>query len=250
MPQHSPTILTISGADSSGSAGIAADIRAITALGGHAAFAITALTAQNSTGVTAIEPVSPDFVAGQITAALDDGNVKAIKTGMLHRAEIVETIADILEKSPDIPLVIDPVLASNSGTQLLDTNGKNAMISRLFPLATLITPNIPEAEILLNTSCTDMQAAVQSLLTLNCKGVLLKGGHAPEGSTITDIYADATTAQIYESPRINIPNVRGTGCALASAIATDLAQGQNVQKAIQTGRTYIQKIITRAASGC
>ena len=241
-----PRILIIAGSDSGGGAGIQADIKTVTALGGYAATAITALTAQNSLGVFGVHPVPAAFVAQQTRLVLDDIGADCIKTGMLVDAAIIAAVADILETvARPIPLVVDPVMVSKSGAALLDPEAVSTLVARLFPKATLITPNIPEAEALLNTAIrTEAQQAqaAQDLLALGAKAVLLKGGHA-SGDDVVDILATAVGFTSFASPRLPGRPAHGTGCTLASAIATGLAAGLDLDDAIDRARDYVIKAI-------
>lgn len=239
-------ILVIAGSDSGGGAGIQADIKTVGALGGYAATAITALTAQNTHGVFGIHPVPAEFVAQQIQLILSDIGADCIKTGMLLNASVITAIAETLDHHrPTIPLVIDPVMVSKSGADLLDPLAVSALISKLFPKADLITPNIPEAESLLGILIKteeDQSNAARDLLSLGPQAVLLKGGHA-SGDHVVDILATAHSITRFASPRLPGRAAHGTGCTLASAIATGLAQGHDLNTAVTLARDYVQKAI-------
>ncbi len=242
-------VLVIAGSDSGGGAGIQADIKTVTALGGYAATAITALTAQDSQGVYGVSEVSPGFVSRQIKVVLSDIGADCIKTGMLHNADIVDAVADAYEaQGAGIPLVLDPVMAAKSGDPLLDTEARQTLKRRLLIHATLLTPNLPEAEILSGLTVRtreEMHHAAATLLTLGPKHVLLKGGHL-EGDTIYDVFAHSAGVREFESPRIRSRHTHGTGCTLASAIATGLAQGMEIEAAIERARNYVMEAIRTA----
>ncbi len=250
IPINQGRVLIIAGSDSGGGAGIQGDIKTVTALGGYAATAITALTAQNTQGVFGIHEVPDDFIRQQITLVLDDIGADAIKTGMLHKASVIETIASSLPPNPQspIPLVLDPVMFAKGGAPLLQPDAIATLKQRLFPLATLVTPNIPEAEYLSGITIRttdDMRRAAERILALGCKAVLIKGGHL-EGDTVTDLLVTADGSELFEQPRLHTPHTHGTGCALASAIATGLAQGMNVPDAVKRARDYVRKAIEHA----
>ncbi len=242
-------VLIIAGSDSGGGAGIQADIKAVTALDGYAATAITALTAQNTKGVFGIWAAPPDFVARQMEVVLSDIGADCIKTGMLHNAEVIAVVADALAAhAADVPLVVDPVMVAKGGEALLDPAAIGALKERLLPRATIITPNLPEAEALTGGTVADlgaMKEAAEELLSLGPKAVLLKGGHLV-GETLYDVLATDGGLEVYESPRIETPNTHGTGCTLASAIATGIAQDMLLRDAVMRARMYVQEAIRRA----
>ena len=239
-------VLVIAGSDPSGGAGIQGDIKTISALRGYAMTAITALTAQNTLGVFGIHPVPEPFIAQQITLCLSDIGADAIKTGMLHSAAVIETVVANVPKN--IPLVVDPVMVAKSGAPLLEAEALTALKTKLIPRATLITPNLPEAELLLGRPITDDKAeyAARELLGLGCDAVLLKGGHGT-GNTLTDILVtkDGTLLKL-TTERIATRHTHGTGCAMASAIATGLAQQLSLADAFTRAHEYIQDAIRRA----
>lgn len=242
-----PRILIIAGSDSGGGAGIQADIKTVSMLGGYAMTAITAITAQNTQGVTGIHPVPPDFVREQIRVVAADIGVDAIKTGMLHDAAVMEAVADGIA-SLDVPLVLDPVMVSTSGSALLEVEAIDTLIQRLFPLATLITPNIPEAAILSRREIanrTDMEQAARTIATFRAQAILVKGGHLP-GKDVYDLLWQNGQPHWFHSPRIDSPHTHGTGCTLASAIATGLAQGLPIIQAIDKARKYVHEAIRTA----
>ena len=241
-------VLSIAGSDPSGGAGIQADIKTITALGGYAASAITALTAQNTTGVFGIYDVSPDFITRQIELVLSDIGADAIKTGMLHKAEVIETVAASLKNHAGIPLIVDPVMMAKGGASLLEAAAIEALKTRLIPVAQLVTPNVPEAELLSGIyipNVAGMIRAGQEILKLGAKAVLVKGGHLA-GPKVTDILVTAQGEKSFESERINTKHTHGTGCTLASAIATGIAQKLPVDEAVRRARDYVWEAIKQA----
>ncbi len=244
-----PRVLIIAGSDSSGGAGIQGDIKTVTMLGGYAMTAITALTAQNTRGVAAIYDVPPEFIEHQVTLCLEDIGADIIKTGMLHRADIIHAIANTLEHyALGIPIIVDPVMVAKGGASLLQNDASNALTSRLIPLATLITPNIPEAEVLVGrriTSLLDMKLAAEELLELGCRAVLLKGGHL-EGDIIYDVLLSHQDYDVFESTRIQSHHTHGTGCTLASAIATLLIKHNDINIAVHLARDYVRRAIETA----
>ena len=238
----------MAGSDSGGGAGVQADIKTITTIGGYAASAITALTAQNSTGVQSILPVPPDFVAAQMTSVLEDIGADAIKTGMLANQGIIQAVAGVLEMYSDLPVVVDPVMVATSGDYLLGADAVDALKTSLIPGAALITPNIPEAEILTGkkiTSLDDMTLATTALLDLGAEAILLKGGHL-QGSMVHDILADKNGVETFSHKRIETRHSHGTGCTLASAIACYLASGMDLKKAVAMSREYVLKALLSA----
>ena len=246
-------VLIVAGSDSGGGAGIQADIKTVTALGGFAATAITALTAQNTRGVFGVLGVAPDFIQQQMRVVLEDIGADAIKTGMLHTAEVIDAVCAVIEVEGDvgeggIPLVVDPVMVATSGDALLDAGAVNALAERLIPLASIVTPNVPEAERLSGLSIVtpeDMRRAGDKLLALGPEAVLLKGGHL-KGDTVVDLLITPDSVETFASPRIETSNTHGTGCTLASAIATGLAQGLGLSEAVTRARDYLQEAIRTA----
>ncbi len=242
-------VLIVAGSDSGGGAGIQADIKTVSMLDAYAATAITALTAQNTEGVFGVLPIPPEFVRRQIEVVLDDIGADAIKTGMLHDAAVIETIAAVLrERATAIPLVVDPVMVAKGGARLIDPTAVEALKQLLIARAEIVTPNLPEAEILCGATIgnlAQMRAAGETLLALGCQAVLVKGGHLP-GETVSDVLVTAGGARVWESPRIATRHTHGTGCTLASAIAASLAQGQDVENAVDRARTYVQRAIAGA----
>ena len=242
-------VLIIAGSDSGGGAGIQADIKTVSMLDAYAATAITALTAQNTEGVFGVLPIPPEFVRRQIEVVLDDIGADAIKTGMLHDAAVIETIAAVLqERATAIPLVVDPVMVAKGGARLIDPAAVEALKQLLIARAEIVTPNLPEAEILCGATIgnlAQMRAAGETLLALGCRAVLVKGGHL-SGETVSDVLVTTGGARVWESPRIATRHTHGTGCTLASAIAASLAQGQDVENAVDRARTYVQRAIAGA----
>jgi hydroxymethylpyrimidine/phosphomethylpyrimidine kinase len=234
--------LTIAGSDSSGGAGIQADLKTFSAFGVYGASAITALTAQNTRGVAAVEPVAARFVVAQIDAVLGDLEVGAIKTGMLANAEIVAAVAGRLSATAGLPLVVDPVMVATSGDVLLTDDAIESVKRQLIPLATLITPNLPEAARLLGTEAAadDAQAAEQAraLFRFGCGAVLLKGGHGT-GEAAVDILCDPSGTERLVRPRIATPHTHGTGCTLSAAIAALLAQGVALREAVVRAKDFV-----------
>ncbi|MBT6095779.1 MAG: bifunctional hydroxymethylpyrimidine kinase/phosphomethylpyrimidine kinase [Rhodospirillaceae bacterium] len=242
-------VLIIAGSDSGGGAGIQADIKTVTALGGFAMTAVTALTAQNTLGVHAIHDVPPDFIAQQMRVVLEDIGADAIKIGMLGNAAAIEAVADALSAyAPEIPIILDPVMVAKGGAALLEDDASGALISRLLPMATLLTPNIPEAEVLAARSIADiddMEAAGRALIDAGAKAVLMKGGHM-EGDVLTDLLIEGGRIEIYSSPRQETAHTHGTGCTLASACAVGVAQGLELPQAVARARDYVQEAIRTA----
>jgi hydroxymethylpyrimidine/phosphomethylpyrimidine kinase len=242
-------VLIIAGSDSGGGAGIQADIKSITMLDAYAATAITALTAQNTEGVFGVLPVPPDFIRRQIEVVLDDIGADAVKTGMLHDLAVIETIAAVLDKrATGIPLVVDPVMVAKGGARLIDPDALDGLKRLLIARADILTPNLPEAEMLCGKTIRnldEMRAAGDSLLTLGCRAVLVKGGHLPQ-ATVADVLVTAQGVRVWESPRLETRHTHGTGCTLASAIAAGLAQGMEVEDAVDRGRDYVQRAIAGA----
>ncbi|MBI1210470.1 MAG: bifunctional hydroxymethylpyrimidine kinase/phosphomethylpyrimidine kinase [Alphaproteobacteria bacterium] len=242
-------VLTIAGSDSGGGAGIQADVKTITALGGYAATAVTAITVQNTLGVSEVYPVPPAIVAAQIKAVLSDIGADAIKTGMLADAATTKAVIESLSAhGAGIPLIIDPVMVAKGGARLLDERALGALRELIRHGAALLTPNLPEAEVLTGRTIStveEMRGAIDPLLDLGASGVLLKGGHL-RGSDIVDIYADNGTRREWRGSRIETRNTHGTGCTLASAIAAGVARGVPMIEAIERARRYVRKAIETA----
>jgi len=242
-------VLIVAGSDSGGGAGIQADLKTVTALGGYGATAITALTAQNTEGVFGVVGVDPPFIRRQMEVVLHDIGADAIKTGMLHTAAVIDAVVDALEElAPDVPLVADPVMVAQSGHALLDPDAVETLLRRLVPRATVLTPNAPEAEALTGrgiAGVADMEAAGRALLDHGARAVLVKGGHL-SGVLVSDVLVTGGELRCFESPRIETLHTHGTGCTLASAIATGLAQGLDLEPAVRRARAYLMEAIRRA----
>lgn len=245
MTTH-PIALTIAGSDSSGGAGIQADLKTFTAFAVYGASVVTALTAQNTCGVQGVSAVAPAFVAAQIASVLDDLDVGAVKTGMLANAEIIAVVAGALAMRPDIPLVVDPVMVATSGDPLLQPDAVAAFKSMLFPRACLITPNLPEAARLLGQPVAKTEAeAREQLLALGALGaraVLLKGGHGTGDEAVDFLLVDGQIKRL-ASPRIATRNTHGTGCTLSAAIVALLAQRLDMETAVTRAKTYVHRAI-------
>jgi hydroxymethylpyrimidine/phosphomethylpyrimidine kinase len=241
--------LTIAGSDSSGGAGIQADLKTFSVLGVYGASAITALTAQNTQGVEAVLVVPPDFVAQQIRVVARDLNIAAIKIGMLATSEIIAAVAGALEALPGVPMVLDPVMVAASGDVLLDDDAIETLRTVLLPRATLITPNLPEAATLLDSDEAkderEMSAQAAALRSLGAKAVLIKGGHA-EGTEAVDLLLDGDGELRLAAPRVATGNTHGTGCTLSSAIAAELAKGASLRDAVTAAKAYVTAAIAAA----
>jgi len=241
------TVLTIAGSDSSGGAGIQADLRTFAALGVHGATAITAITAQNSQGVSAIAPLSADLVTAQIEAVAADGPLHATKIGMLANAAIVEAVAAAIDDL-ELPLaVLDPVLASTSGTRLLDTDGVQMLRLELLPRVLVVTPNVVEAEALSGrtiASLADAYDAAKRLHDMGAAHVIVKGGHLPgDDRTSVDVLFDGVAIHEARVPRIAGPVRRGTGCSFAAAVAAELALGRPLVEAAVRAQQHVARLI-------
>jgi hydroxymethylpyrimidine/phosphomethylpyrimidine kinase len=240
-------VLAIGGSDPGGGAGIQADIKTITALGGYAASAVTAVTVQDTLGVHGIHPIPPAIIGAQIKAVLADIGADAIKTGMLGDAAAVEAVLEALAVWPAIPLVVDPVMIAGSGTRLMDERALTPL-RRLIALAALVTPNAPEAETLTGVAvvCVDDQrAAAEALLAAGARAVMVKGGHVP-GDRVIDLLITPRGETIFEGERIVTRHTHGTGCTLASACATGLAQGMALEAAVARAWAYTAEAIRQA----
>jgi hydroxymethylpyrimidine/phosphomethylpyrimidine kinase len=243
-------VLIAAGSDSGGGAGIQADIKTVTALGGYAATAITALTAQNTRGVFGVVPVAPAFIRQQLEVVLDDIGADCVKTGMLHDSEVIEAVAGTLAKAPEVPLVVDPVMIAKGGESLLQAAAIATLKARLLPRATVLTPNLPEAEALTGLAIADREAmrrAGETLRAMGAEAVLVKGGHLP-GKRLVDVLVAADGVHVFEGERIETRHTHGTGCTLASAIATGLAQGLVLRDAVARARAYVIEAIRTAPS--
>lgn len=244
--------LTIAGSDSSGGAGIQADLKTFSALGCYGMSVITALTAQNTTGVRSIHPVPASFVREQLQAVLDDLGTDAVKIGMLFSAEIIREVAGVLREYVLGRIVLDPVMVAQSGDKLLKDRAVEAIKSELMPLASLVTPNLPEAEVLLGRKIQDlkdMQAAARELAVSHCQAVLIKGGHLKEKQSTDLLYLrDEDRFVKLEADFIQTKNNHGTGCTLSSAVAACLARGLDPESAVRRAKDYISEAI-RAGAG-
>jgi hydroxymethylpyrimidine/phosphomethylpyrimidine kinase len=242
-------VLIAAGSDSGGGAGIQADIKTVTALGGYAATAITALTAQNTTGVFGVVPVDPAFIRQQMEVVLGDIGADCVKTGMLHNAAVIETVVETLEHlAPGVPLVVDPVMVAKGGAALLEDDAVVAVKRRLIPRAALVTPNLPEAEVLTGLAIGDvdgMKRAAEQLVRLGAQAALVKGGHLA-GPVVRDVLLLGDGLHVFEGERIATRHTHGTGCTLASAIATGLAQGMELVPAVERARAYLVEAIRTA----
>ena len=242
-------VLVVAGSDSGGGAGIQADVKTVTALGGYAATAITALTAQDTRGVHGVYPVDVAFVVQQIDVVLSDIGADAIKTGMLVSADAIRAVAAACERlGAGVPVVVDPVMVAKGGAALLEASAVAALRSELLPRAAVLTPNIPEAEALTGErieGVAGMRRAAAALLALGAHAVLLKGGHLP-GDVVTDLLCDASGERVFEGPRIATRSTHGTGCTLASALAVGLAQGLSLASAADRARRYVREAIRTA----
>jgi hydroxymethylpyrimidine/phosphomethylpyrimidine kinase len=243
-------VLTIAGSDSGGGAGIQADLKTFAALGCYGMTAITAITAQNTLGVTAIHAVPPDILKAQLCAVFDDIGVDAVKIGMLHAPETVRTVAWALRHYGVRHVVLDPVMVATSGDRLIAEDTVQVLVRELFTLATVVTPNLDEAALLIGRDITgidELDRAADDLLALGAPAVLLKGGHL-RGDMVVDVLATATgERQRLQSPRIASRNVHGTGCTLSSAIAAQLALGEPLGRAVTLARAYILQAIAHGA---
>jgi hydroxymethylpyrimidine/phosphomethylpyrimidine kinase len=248
--KHYPRVLSIAGSDSGGGAGIQADLKTFSALGCYGMTAITALTAQNTQGVRGIHGVPPEFLAAQIDAVLEDIGADAVKIGMLHAPEIVRVVARAIRKYKLRHVVLDPVMVATSGDRLIAEETVSVLVQELFPLATVITPNLDEAELLLGHKIDGIPAlegAARELQALGAQGVLLKGGHL-KGDEVVDLLLQGARAPLrLASPRIASGNVHGTGCTLSSAIAAQLALGHGLEDAVRLARAYILGAIAAGA---
>ncbi|WP_397410356.1 bifunctional hydroxymethylpyrimidine kinase/phosphomethylpyrimidine kinase [Polaromonas sp.] len=245
-----PRVLSIAGSDSGGGAGIQADLKTFAALGCYGMTAITALTAQNTQGVRAIHGVPPAMLRDQIDAVVEDIGVDAVKIGMLHSPEIVQAVAEAIDRHALEKIVLDPVMVATSGAVLIDNPAIEVLVRELFPRAVLVTPNLDEAALLVGrplNNAEDMEAAAHALLARGARAVLLKGGHLP-GDTVMDLLLTAAGERHWmQAPRIRSANTHGTGCTLSSAIAAGLALGQPLQEAVEMARAYVRAALLAGA---
>ena len=243
-----PIAWTIAGSDSGGGAGIQADLKVMNAFGVHGCSAITALTAQNTLGVTSCEPASASMLRSQLDTLLTDLPPAAVKTGMLGSGEICRVLVDFFDAFPDTkpPLICDPVLKSTSGTSLLESDAIKLLTETLFPHVTLLTPNLPEVEMLLGRPGGAIEDAAKRLLETGIQAVLIKGGHS-NGNRCSDYWTDGTDAIRLSSPRIQTSASHGTGCILSSAIAAGIAAGKSMRDAVIDAKTYLNQSLKQPA---
>ena len=247
-------LLTIAGSDSSGGAGIQADLKTFAAHGTFGMSVITAVTAQNTQGVTMVQDIDAGVIEAQIDAVFDDIRVDAVKIGMVSRPEIIKTIADRLRDYKPQIVVLDPVMISKSGYPLLAPEACETLIKELLPLATLVTPNLPEAEAITGMQVTEkaqMRAVAEKIITLGAKAVLVKGGHLSD--TADDLLFDGSTETWFPGKRIPTKNTHGTGCTLSSSLAANLAKGLVLPEAVRTSKAYVTEAIEHGielGSGC
>ncbi|MBD1150136.1 bifunctional hydroxymethylpyrimidine kinase/phosphomethylpyrimidine kinase [Pelagibacterales bacterium SAG-MED29] len=238
-------ILIIAGSDSSGGAGIQADIKTVTALGGYAMTAVTAVTIQNTKGVSAVIPIAPKEIGKQILFTCKDIKPNGIKIGMLHSSQVIKSVAKVLKKVKTSKIVLDPVMVAKGGARLIDKSAIKTLKDKLIRKAYLITPNIPEAEVLTKTkikTLEDMIYAANILLKFGVKNVLLKGGHR-KSKYIEDILLNTKEIKIFKNKKIKTKNTHGTGCTLSSAIATFLSCGKPLKKSCELGIKYVNQAI-------
>ncbi len=249
MRNHIPIAVTIAGSDSGGGAGIQADLKSFSANKTYGASVITALTAQNTMGVSAIHDVPADFIAAQMVAVFSDLDVAAVKIGMLSQIETIEAVAKGLDKFEQNTVVLDPVMVAESGDPLLAGEAVSALVSNLFPRASLITPNLHEAAKILDTdmvtSREQMRDQAHALLAMGAKAVLLKGGHSDDDEA-ADILVSAEDDKWFSAPRIDTQNTHGTGCSLSSAIAANLAHGATLEEAVSKAKIWLTGAIKSA----
>jgi hydroxymethylpyrimidine/phosphomethylpyrimidine kinase len=248
MPEALGRVLIIAGSDSGGGAGIQADIKTVTALGGYAATAVTAITVQNTLGVSDIHPLPPSLVVAQARAVLEDIGADALKIGMLGDAAMVEAVARILDGARGLPVVADPVMVAKGGAILLEEGAVRALRALIVPRAALLTPNAPEAAALTGLPVEthdDLRRAGEALLALGASAVLMKGGHVA-GETVVDVLITAAGETTFEGARIHTRHTHGTGCTLSSACATGLAQGLPLEQAVARAWAYTAEAIRRA----
>ena len=242
-----PKAMTIAGSDSGGGAGIQADLKTFAALGVYGTSVLTAITAQNTRGVMAVHEVPPEMVTAQMDAVLTDIGADAVKTGMLANSSIIEAVAEGLERHGVTRLVVDPVMVAKSGDRLLREDAVKALRTRLLPLATVVTPNIPEAEVLAEMTIEtpeDARTAARRIREQGAKAVVVKGGHMP-GPAVDRLY-DGDTFSEFSTPRIETKNTHGTGCTFASAIAAGLAKGMELEEAVKTAKDFVTQALRRS----
>ena len=243
-----PRVLTVAGSDSGGGAGIQADLKTFTALGTYGMSVVTALTAQNTVGVNGIHAIPADFVGQQLDAVLGDIGADAVKTGMLANAEVIDVVAERLEDAAIEYIVVDPVMVAGSGDRLLEENAVCVLRERLFPLAYVVTPNVPEAELLTGLQCAntdDMRTVAQGIAVMGPKYVLIKGGHLP-GEVVIDMLFDGVSFHEFRAARIPTRGAHGTGCTLAAALAAYLARGDDPVRSVESAKEYLAEAIRSA----
>ena len=248
-----PVAMTIAGSDSGGGAGIQADLKTFAALGVFGTSAITALTAQNTAGVSGVHSVPPEFVVSQIEMVLDDLPVAAVKTGMLATAPILSAVAELAAAGKLPNLVVDPVMVASSGARLLDLNAERAYVEQLFPNATVVTPNLLEAQVLLGrgiTTLAEQRAAAEELAALGPRVVIVKGGHAVTDTPgeAVDIVVTGGAVTELRAPRVPTRNNHGSGCSFASAVAAGLALGMSTLDAVVAAKDFVHRAVTGAAT--
>ena len=240
------SVLTIAGSDSGGGAGIQADLKTFAAHRVHGLSAIAALTAQNTRGVTGIAVTDPAFIAEQIDACFADFDIRAVKLGMLANSEVIHAVSDALERQHPVPVVVDPVMVATSGAALLDPSAVRALMDRLLPIAAVVTPNLPEAEVMLARHIVDAEDVLdgaRALIERGGRGVLLKGGHLRGGGPVVDVLAlPGGRVERFEHPRLDV-RAHGTGCTLASAIAANLALGHSLATACARAADYVHRAL-------
>lgn len=241
-----PSVLTIAGFDGSGGAGIQADMKTISALGCYATSALTALPVQNTTGVKSIFSIPEQVVGDQIETILEDIFPNAVKIGMIHTAKLVSTVVNVLKKHPSLPIVFDPVMVATSGDKLIEDKTIQSIIEQLFPLASVITPNLDEAEILADMKIENveqMKIAGTKIMELGCQSVLLKGGHLKTEKLTSLYFLPNGTIESFEFQKFQTNNTHGSGCTLSSAIASYLAQEKDLLEAVSLAQNYIHQAI-------
>ncbi|MEQ9520824.1 MAG: bifunctional hydroxymethylpyrimidine kinase/phosphomethylpyrimidine kinase [Parvibaculum sp.] len=242
-------LLIVAGSDSGGGAGIQADIKTATMFGTYAMTAVTAITVQNTLGVLDVLPLDPSLIVAQMRAVLDDIGADVVKTGMLHSTAVIEAVAAELDARDSLLLVVDPVMVAKGGAALLQTDAIQALRNFLVPQATILTPNMPEAEALIGRpvrTLEDQKRAGDALIGLGPQAVLVKGGHGEDGDQVHDVLVTAESIEVMSSPRIDSDHTHGTGCTLASAIAALLAQGAPTRDAVSIARDYVHDAIRTA----
>lgn len=250
-PKRIANVLTIAGLDPSGGAGILADVKAMSACGTYGMAVVAALTAQNTCGVSGWQPVAPDFVRAQIDAIFEDIRVDAVKIGMLGTPEVIDAVAEALERHRPPFVVLDPVMVAKGGDRLLAKEAESALCERLLPLTTVITPNLPEAAVLAGEAEIrergEMPALARKLLERLAPDawVYLKGGHLTESES-PDLLLSRETSLTFEAPRISTKNTHGTGCTLSAAIAAQLGRGESIPEAVRKAKAYVYEAIAHA----